>query len=315
MTLFQPREYENKAAAFFVEVPPGVKPSPSRQATADDMAWGWVPTMWHAMADPGGSCLWPGRSEDSWDDISRWVPAVHMLVYSLGWPRVDLGLLRWIGAGRPSLDHRLALLDAMLGEKVIELAAWFSTSHWAVTLMQEIARATRSTLDLSGWRVRDENIPGTSSHGPFRSGDGDALHLSGHVPCAVRPYAGDVHPVLLRDDTNLKACLLVDAYEGWYRVLARATAALGPIRSRWQWAVDVVCRPVGHLGTYRRCRHSGRWFAGDHGLHLMGAVSADQPSTLRTQPGAETLYEEEPWHLQAGAAQLQSFLSACQLAH
>ena len=36
------------------------------------------------------------------------------------------------------------------------------------------------------------------------------------------------------------------------------------------WHVDVLCRPVGWLGTYRRSRQSGVWFSGPHRYHQVG---------------------------------------------
>jgi hypothetical protein len=36
------------------------------------------------------------------------------------------------------------------------------------------------------------------------------------------------------------------------------------------WRVDVVCQPLGWLGTFRRSRRSGLWFTGRHRWHELG---------------------------------------------
>jgi hypothetical protein len=86
--------------------------------------------------------------------------------------------------------------------------------------------------------------------------------------------------VLLRDDSTHRACLIVDVYQGWYRALARTTTVLAPVRSRQAWTVEVICRPVGHLGLYRRCPHTGRWFAGSVNAHLLGSSLGDASGSL-----------------------------------
>ena len=276
-------EPDRAAAGHLVEVPRGTRPVPSPRAIGDDRKWSrWVPAMWQAFADPEGRHLWLGTGEDFWDELGRWAPAVHMLAYSLGWPRIDLGLVRWIGGGRPHLDERLALLDEMLGEGVIELAAWFASGS-ADYPMIRIASAVRSKLDLPPRHWAGDFQSGRQP-GPF-GGGGDPLHLSVHTLSAVEPYEGHgVPPVLLRDDSTHRACLVLDAYQGWYRALARETTALAPVRKRQAWTVEVVCRPVGHLGAYRRCPYSGRWFAGPLSLHLLGLAHESPPKNVFIDP-------------------------------
>lgn len=292
----------------------GIRPEPSPRATADDAPWGrWVPAMWQAVADPQGRHLWPGDGEDLMDEVGRWAPAVHLLAYSFGWPRIDLGLARWMGGGRPHLDGRFALLDQMLGERIIELAAWFTTSSAAVDLVKSVASATRTKLDLAGWRQGGDFVNGRVPS-PF-GGGGDPLHLSSHTRCAIQPYQGPVPPLLLRDDSTRRACLILDVYQGWYRALARTTTVLAPVRSRQAWTVEVICRPVGHLGLYRRCPYTGRWFAGALSAHLLGSslegasgsLYIDLWPVLEDDMGPEI---DDEGSEEAGAEMLSGFLDS-----
>lgn len=40
--------------------------------------------------------------------------------------------------------------------------------------------------------------------------------------------------------------------------------------SGWSWRIDVICKQIGWLGTYRRSRVTGYWFAGKHSIHMAG---------------------------------------------
>jgi hypothetical protein len=111
-----------------IAVGPGVVPQPSGRAMADDDSWGrWVPAMWQALADPEGQHLWPRPTNELSNEIGRWAPTMHLVAYSLAWPRIDLGLRRWIDLGQLAMDDRLALLNDMVGERIVELAKWFAT--------------------------------------------------------------------------------------------------------------------------------------------------------------------------------------------
>jgi hypothetical protein len=75
---------------------------------------------------------------------------------------------------------------------------------------------------------------------------------------------------LLRSaEKERRAVLMADSMIGWYRALALQGGALPALGER-SWHVDVVVRTVGWLGTYRRSRVSGLWFAGPHRFHIHG---------------------------------------------
>jgi hypothetical protein len=100
------------------------------------------------------------------------------------------------------------------------------------------------------------------------TGGSDPLHLSAHVGGPVEPWT--YQPMLLRSRRQeRRAVLVIDGMLGWYRALATLGATLPDIGQR-SWRVDVVVRPVGWLGTYRRSRVTGLWFAGRHRFHHRG---------------------------------------------
>jgi hypothetical protein len=104
-------------------------------------------------------------------------------------------------------------------------------------------------------------------HNPL-SGGSDPLHLQWHCGGAIGepPEAN----LLVRTDPHKgRAVLMSDSMNGWYRSLAELGADLAPLSDR-SWRVDVVVRPVGCLGTFRRSRDTGLWFSGLHSVHLMG---------------------------------------------
>lgn len=60
--------------------------------------------------------------------------------------------------------------------------------------------------------------------------------------------------------------LLLDEAVGWYRALLERMSQ----PSEDDWKVDVVIKPIGWIGTYRKSPTTGLWHAGDHDLHLRG---------------------------------------------
>ncbi len=63
---------------------------------------------------------------------------------------------------------------------------------------------------------------------------------------------------------------MVDSMTGWYRALAEDAATLPGDEADRSWDVEVVVRPVGSLGTFRRSSSTGLWYAGRHRNHVVG---------------------------------------------
>jgi hypothetical protein len=102
---------------------------------------------------------------------------------------------------------------------------------------------------------------------PYGGGT-DPLHLSFHSCGPIEAPSGE--PLLLRGSrSDRRAVLILDAMRGWYRALIEQGATL-PDGGDRSWRIDVVVRPIGTLGTYRRSRETGLWFAGRHRLHTRG---------------------------------------------
>jgi hypothetical protein len=138
--------------------------------------------------------------------------------------------------------------------------------------MWRVAAESETSVDMSGWEARE--VPYRDGGPPSPVGGGrDPLHLAGHTLFGVAAREDGNEPVLLRDGAAGRACLILDSYGGWYRTLALSTMALAPPPGGKSWRVEVVCRPIGHLGVFRHSRLTGRWFAGHHRVHELGVPS------------------------------------------
>lgn len=263
------------------------KVMPSRLCTGDDEFWArWVPAMWQALADPAGTHLWsayPEGAAQPGDGLAAWwSPAVHLMGYSLAWPHPGTALRRWYDSGRPTGDARLALLAEMLGDHLDELAVW----AWMSDALQSFANSVGSSTGARELSLPDRSTPeepwfaavasaGMSERNPHGWGNGsDELHLSAHAGLPIWDLNDDTTVKVVTDIATRHAVITVDRYPGWYRTLADRGRQLPPLPGGRSWRVDVLCVPVGHLGTYRRSRVTGRWFAGPHRVHQMGNDSA-----------------------------------------
>lgn len=207
-----------------------------------------------------------------------WSALLHVLIYSLGWARPDLGLRWWVDGGKPADDPRLRLLAIYDADGMLDLfSAWTSTTQ-QLAPVEQLAELTKYTgtadrppyrpdlLDADSRRLAEQLGPLS----PYsNSSDGwDPLHLSTHCVGPLERPAAD--PLLVRTGRSQRqAVLVLDSLRGWYRALAEAGAGLPDIGDR-SWRIDVIVRPFGHLGTYRRSRTTGLWFAGRHRHHLPG---------------------------------------------
>jgi hypothetical protein len=100
-------------------------------------------------------------------------------------------------------------------------------------------------------------------------GGTNPLHL-GHSHFDFRSGT-DIAPAALHlDPTTRQAVLVTRDFTTWREELATAGRGLPPLLDQRSWHVDVFDKRVGWLGTYRRSRVTGRWFAGSHSVHMVG---------------------------------------------
>lgn len=246
---------------------------PDRATSGDDDWWGvWVPTVWRALSDPTRVlAVPPRRPTDLEAACGWWSPPMHLMLWSLGWPSPALGLRRWDRAGRPLDDVRLSLIEAVWGRHLdaLEHHLWRG-GDWAESVSSALGlgRVDRGPVPDD---VPELTRASTSGENPATGGS-DPLHLSVHVPSPI-----DVGPAATAagiGDLGVsgppRAALHCEQYAGWYRALAEFGAQLPGDAQRRGWRVDVTVAGIGYLGTFRRSRRSGRWFAGQHRWHELG---------------------------------------------
>lgn len=267
-------------------------PWPSEAAAGESGAWSrWLPRAWTAVADHHGAHPPPplptrmgGRRNAEERDprtsqaggthedlLAYWVPLLHLLVFGLGWVRPDLGLERWIQQGRPTQDPVLAVVERWWGPHVEDLLAWASDpiplqQHVASVVAQEVRTKQPSTVRVSDrWQRRRADPNWQAVWG----GGWDAMHLTRHFAVPLWGSTSDsTHQLIVGPEADRRAVLICDSYAGWFAALA--SCGLSTTSTGRSWQVDVVVRPLGWLGTYRRSRETAMWFSGRHRWHTMG---------------------------------------------
>jgi hypothetical protein len=252
--------------------------------------WTNVPRLHRVLANPRGNetfCATPPNDAPHEDFLAYWLPALYLFIYSFGWTRPDLGIKWWFENGRPLEDHRMDLLRLVWdrNNQLDLLAAWL----WSEPDRLSEFRARMSALcgvsiptlvepvdpGREWWANFHERFKNpyedadhaAMTHDPFHGGP-DPLHLSIHVTAALENPRNQ--PLLLRSDrASRRAVLVAGEMRGWYALLTSATTGLPDLGDR-SWRVEVFCKPVGWLGTYRRSRKTGIWFSGRHRYHEVG---------------------------------------------
>ena len=252
----------------------------SPELIGDSGPWIWaLPTLVRALNDPRGTWSPPlapwlpgGRSDELAKAINYWAPLTTLTFGVLGWTQPDLGVQRWIAAGRPTDTPELMVLDRWWGQHALALTAWAQASPNPAGYAQEITARTAAEKTTSVATAPVRVLP---EWHPMINGGTDPLHL-GHVLDHLLGPGLDERGVVSHfmhrgaTDPNRDAGLVLDTYAGWYARLAREGNALPHRQDGRSWRVHVTVKPLGYLGTYRRSRVSGRWFAGRHAHHLLG---------------------------------------------
>lgn len=239
-----------------------------------------TPWLYRVLASPrSGEKLpeVPRRGSPHELSFGYWTCLLHMLIYSLGWVRPDLGLEWWYDNGKPiDDDPRLRLLSEIWDAdgQLDWFGAWLWTSPYrgygAVHTMTELCGyEPNPRVNHVDARWTAAELRSAAESGICYPGLGDALHLTGHTIGPVETGQSERGTLLRTGRYERRATLLLDSMIGWYANLAQQGNDLPDIGHR-SWQVDVVVKPVGWLGTYRRSRATGLWFSGQHRYHLPG---------------------------------------------
>ncbi len=265
---------------------PGIERDALEDACGEQVEWGFaIPWLFQALAAPS---TWrpllssvrerlPQGQIPHAPTTAYWSSLLTLLIYSFGWPRPDRGLKWWYDAGKPVDDVRLQLLSQVWGAdgQLDWFAAWLWTTP-VLTLAPEFSalssyRGDRAPVDVDQ-RWMDDTRAGAARSGlwnPSSDSEADPLHLSAHCSAPLQAPRLSESVMLTTSPQQRRAVLLVERMAGWYRALVEHGGRLPDLGHR-SWHVDVIVRPVGTLGTFRRSRATGLWFAGPHQLHVRG---------------------------------------------
>ena len=223
-----------------------------------------------------------------------WSALLHLLVYGFGWSCPDRGLRWWYDDGRSVDDPKLALLSEIWDAdgQLDWFAAWLWTSGGRIYLVGLGRQEHPSTWTIDGSPTSSTGSAITRARSlrrwirPTSSG----AHIDGPLQ---RTRAG---PQLTVDPSGKRrASLDVESMTGWYSALTdgrRAACSEGAP----SWKVDLIVRPVGWLGTFRRSRATGLWFSGRHRYHLAGTGTypLTRPQLTRRTAAHEPHINERP---------------------
>lgn len=202
-----------------------------------------------------------------------WETAYYLLRRLLGWSDVGLGLQWWFAEGKPELgDARLTLLSRVFAADghLETLALW----AWAYGGTSQ--RSPEQFTGHAAWRAfQTKYADRPLSHDPFHGGS-NALHLTSSTCNSLASEDGDAL-LLHTDKVERRATLLLNEASRWYGTLHQLGARLPDLGER-SWQVEVVVRPIGWLGVFRRSRMTGEWFQGRHVVHSKGWTAYPAPS-------------------------------------
>ena len=237
-----------------------------------------TPWIYRALASPHTHerVLAAPTASDDHSAVPYWHALLQILRFSLGWARPDRGLRWWYDAGKPVDDPMLQFVaDVWEADGQLD---WFAAWLWTT---RDYGPATSRFSELLGYHDDQRRVEVDTGWLRFvdrqavasgidhqGSGNHDPLHLSAHADGPLEEPCGGAE-MYHGDPAERRAVLMLESMRGWYAALARHGAMLPDIGKR-SWCVEVVVRPVGSLGTFRRSRASRLWFSSFHRSHLPG---------------------------------------------
>lgn len=204
--------------------------------------------------------------------IGYFVSLQSFLTYSFGWTRHDKGLLWWVDQGSPVEDSRFALIrDVWLADGMFDRYLVWCVQHPVLDAFDAFEpHVDREPVTLSStWRQRLHDAQSEAEAGDL-SLRPDQMHLQSGMHISG-PSAGRGDARLLGVDPGSRSAVLIsDSVAGWYAALVTAGNELSTLPDGRSWRIDVHVKPIGFVGTYRRSRDTGLWFAGRHAHHTVG---------------------------------------------
>lgn len=208
-----------------------------------------------------------------------WGTLHYALNCLLGWKHVGHGLSCWYGDGKPTEDSPvLKLIQHVWGfdDLLDYYAAWAwkpTDAGWLHTQSDDPFQgpsptwlARHSLWPHEEWWRRFVRRGRVHHHDPFYGGS-DPLHLSIHTG---REATTPSRTHVLHIDRKLSTCVLItDGIQHYLADLMVLHQRLPSLGDR-SWRVEVFDRRAGWLGVFRRSRETGRWFVGQHSVHMMG---------------------------------------------
>lgn len=257
--------------------------------------WEWGLAMpYRCLADPEGALVMPASPDEipneyaNWDrrhlqQLAYYTTLQSFLTYSFGWTRHDKGLIWWYEHGLPTDDPRFNLINE-IWVRDATLAGYLG---WVVSRMHDSPEPALAPLrpwaerfDLTPAHVPD--VVANSLRDALKSdlwgGGSDPMHLWGgqHAGAPSGPQVfGDTGimseaRLVFADPIQRSATVIVETAKGWYARLAELGGGLPQLRNGPSWRIDVIVKSIGFVGTYRRSRDTGLWFAGKHRYHTVG---------------------------------------------
>lgn len=235
-----------------------------------------IPHVFRMLSAPEGTHTFiaaPARGQTATDSATAyWGSLLFLLAYSFRWSSPGAGLAWWVQNNRPTDDNRLKLIEQtwVADGQFDRFCAWV----WA----------NPNGFDNSGmenWgphppHGRSEQWIAETYREAQRSGipgpeHDDFLHLMAHISMSNWQPRGQCR-LFMDNSGGPQGVLIAEDLGSWLTFLNESDKLASDHPSGRSWQIEVVVTTVGSLGTYRRSRETGRWFAGPHRLHMVGQL-------------------------------------------
>ena len=237
----------------------------------EQVQWGFaIPSIFRVLASPRSGEVFPRaprKGDPLWFSCGYWSCLLHMLMYSLGWARPDLGLWWWYQNDKPSNDPRLQLLSEIFdrdGDSIGSQRGYGRLGSMNVFTFRYMNLGWRdlepdrtAAMDRDWVALQERGSAASGIRSPLGGGS-DGLHLTMH--CTGPLESGWAEPQLMYSQSGGSpfAAVVLESMVGWYRYLCIAGEYLSPHSINpvgWMYLPD---RPAGSVPSDdRKKRDSG----------------------------------------------------------